>query len=117
MHAPPLPIRSLRGGRQIRSDTSPAPVPKFGSAGAKAALSPKSAILLCMLSTAYLAHYNAPKYHAELRNPTNRRFNVMTGASFALSVMIFTAVTGLGFATFGGASQGFILNNYATTDR
>ena len=104
-------------GGAFASTLAPHLVPSFGSAGASAAFSPKSAILLCMLSTAYLAHYNAPKYHSELRDNTVRRFNVMTGCSFAISVAMFAGVTSLGFLTFGKASQGFILNNYATTDR
>jgi hypothetical protein len=41
--------------------------PAFGVAGWKAFFKPKSAILLCMLSTAYLAHYNAPKFFNELQ--------------------------------------------------
>ena len=55
--------------------------PKFGVAGATAALSPASSILLCMLSTAYLAHYNAPKYYVELKDNTIKRYNqvVMAG--------------------------------------
>jgi len=50
-------------------------------AGATAALSPASSILLCMLSTAYLAHYNAPKYYVELKDNTIKRYNqvVMAG--------------------------------------
>jgi len=34
-----------------------------------------------MLSTAYLAHYNAPKYYVELKDNTIKRYNqvVMAG--------------------------------------
>lgn len=35
--------------------------PAFGSAGFESVFSPKSLILVCMLSTAYMAHFNAPK--------------------------------------------------------
>jgi len=35
--------------------------PVFGNLGWKAAWSPQSLILVCMLSTAYMAHFNAPK--------------------------------------------------------
>lgn len=38
--------------------------PSFGSAGFGSVLSPKSLILVCMLSTAYMAHFNAPKVRA-----------------------------------------------------
>ena len=48
--------------------------PVFGNAGARAALSTKSLILTSMLSNAYIAHFNAPKYLAELKNNTMGRF-------------------------------------------
>jgi hypothetical protein len=35
--------------------------PKFGDVGASGILSPSAAILVGMLSTAYMAHFNAPK--------------------------------------------------------
>jgi amino acid permease len=41
--------------------------PVFGDLGAAAALSPKALILACMLSNAYIAHFNAPKFLAELK--------------------------------------------------
>ncbi len=50
-------------GQFVASDLA---APVFGKACAKAALSAKSLILRCMLSNAYIAHFNAPKYLAEL---------------------------------------------------
>ena len=40
----------------------------------------------------------------------------MVKASFGIAIAIFAAMTSLGFLTFGGASSGVILNNYATSD-
>jgi hypothetical protein len=37
--------------------------PSFGAAGYKAVFSSNTAILVSMLSTAYMAHYNAPKFY------------------------------------------------------
>lgn len=90
--------------------------PKFGTTGAAGALGPNSLILICMLSTAYMAHFNAPKFYVELKNNTVDRFNTVVGASFAASVLIFVAVASLGFLTFGSACSGLILNNYSTSD-
>ncbi len=90
--------------------------PKFGAVGASGAASAKSTILLCMLSTAYLAHYNAPKYYAELRNPTVPRYNVVVASAFAASIALFSAVASIGFLTFGANSAGLILDNYSTAD-
>jgi hypothetical protein len=35
-------------------------------------------VLISMLSTSFIAHYNAPKFYAELKNPTISRFNDVT---------------------------------------
>lgn len=90
--------------------------PAFGSNGAKAALSAKSLILTCMLSNAYIAHFNAPKFLAELKNNTMSRFYQVIAWSFGAAVLIYAAMTSLGFLTFGAASNGLILNNYSTND-
>ncbi|GKY91352.1 hypothetical protein MPSEU_000107400 [Mayamaea pseudoterrestris] len=90
--------------------------PVFGSIGASGALTPQSLILMCMLSNAYIAHFNAPKFLAELRNPTMPRFNQVIGWSFGTSVLIYGLITAFGFLTFGAASNGLILNNYSTAD-
>ena len=90
--------------------------PVFGDAGAKAALSAKSLILTCMLSNAYIAHFNAPKYLAELKNNTMGRFNQVIGWSFGAAVTLYSIITAVGFLTFGAASNGLILNNYSTQD-
>ncbi|KAL7548095.1 hypothetical protein ACHAWF_011382 [Thalassiosira exigua] len=90
--------------------------PKFGTLGASAALSPNVFILVCMLSTAYMAHFNAPKFFVELKDNTIERYNKVVGASFGISVLLFALVGSLGFLTFGSASSGLILNNYSGKD-
>lgn len=90
--------------------------PVFGKAGARAALSAKSLILTCMLSNAYIAHFNAPKYLAELKNNTMGRFTQVIAWSFGSSIALYSIITALGFLTFGAASNGLILNNYSTQD-
>ena len=91
-------------------------LPAFGSKGASAALSPNTFILVCMLSTAFMAHFNAPKFYNELENNTLARFNTLVGTSFAVSILFFATATALGFATFGKSSAGFILSNYSSKD-
>ncbi|KAL7436920.1 hypothetical protein ACHAXM_005508 [Skeletonema potamos] len=90
--------------------------PQFGNLGASAALSPNVFILICMLSTAYMAHFNAPKFFIELKDNTIKRYNTVVGTSFGISILLFTLIGTLGFLTFGSASSGLILNNYAGTD-
>mmetsp|Transcript_33030 Transcript_33030/g.82262 ORF Transcript_33030/g.82262 Transcript_33030/m.82262 type:complete len:208 (+) Transcript_33030:1-624(+) len=76
----------------------------------------KSVLLACSLSTAFIAHYNAPKFYASLRRASAERFSRVSAASFGVAIALFTAVTCAGYLTFGSASQGLILNNYATCD-
>jgi len=90
--------------------------PAFGSVGATGALSASSSILICMLSTAYMAHFNAPKFFTELKDNTIKRFNTLVSLSFAISIVLFSLISGLGFLTFGSASSGLILNNYSNKD-
>lgn len=90
--------------------------PTFGSKGAGAVLSPKSLILMCMLSNAYIAHFNAPKFFLELKDNTLPRFYQVVGWSFGASVLLYAIISGLGFLTFGSVSNGLILNNYSNKD-
>jgi amino acid permease len=73
-------------------------------------------VLLSMLSTAYIAHYNAPQFYNELYNNSMLRFNTLVGTSFGLAIGFFIFIMSIGFLTFGGNTSSFILNNYASTD-
>jgi amino acid permease len=53
--------KSYVGSGKFATDCAPALRPAFGSIGASGALTPSAAILVGMLSTAYMAHFNAPK--------------------------------------------------------
>lgn len=90
--------------------------PLFGTKGASAVFSPNSFILVCMLSTAYMAHFNAPKFYNELEDNTIERFNALVSTSFSISIVFFSIATALGFLTFGANSAGFILTNYSSKD-
>lgn len=90
--------------------------PAFGSIGAAGVLSPNAFILICMLSTAYMAHFNAPKFYNELKNNTIQRFNTLVGSSFAISILTFIVMAAFGFLTFGANASGLILNNYSNKD-
>eukprot|EP00559_Dactyliosolen_fragilissimus_P004323 CAMPEP_0184868978 /NCGR_PEP_ID=MMETSP0580-20130426/32403_1 /TAXON_ID=1118495 /ORGANISM="Dactyliosolen fragilissimus" /LENGTH=462 /DNA_ID=CAMNT_0027370171 /DNA_START=484 /DNA_END=1872 /DNA_ORIENTATION=- len=115
-----MTVRYLQGaylpGGKFFSQTPASLQPNFGSIGAKGALSPSSFILICMLSTAYMAHFNAPKFYTELKNNTLPRFNKVVTTSFGISIAFFVLMAGLGFCTFGSASSGLILNNYSNKD-
>ncbi|CAB9515493.1 Putative sodium-coupled neutral amino acid transporter 11 [Seminavis robusta] len=101
-------------GGAFRDTALKAPV--FGTAGAASAWSPKALILTCMLSNAYIAHFNAPKFLKELKNNTMPRFHQVIGWSFGASVLLYAGMSALGFLTFGAASNGLILNSYSNKD-
>jgi amino acid permease len=73
-------------------------------------------VLLSMLSTSYIAHYNAPKFYTELKDTSMPRFNQVVSGAFGTSILFFILIMCTGFLTFGGATQGFVLNNYSSTD-
>jgi amino acid permease len=75
-------------------------------------------VLACTLATAFVSHYNAPRFHAELDNIAgdNGAFDTVTYTSFAISAAVMAVITVAGFATFGAASQPVILNNYSESD-
>jgi amino acid permease len=90
--------------------------PAIGTKGASAVFSPNAFILICTLSTAYMAHFNAAKFYLELKDNTIARWNTLVVTSFSISILFFIGIAAMGFATFGGSCNGFILNNYSTKD-
>ena len=95
---------------------TPQLAPSFGTVGIQGALTPNVFILVCMLSTAFMAHFNSPKFYTELKNNTLERFQRIVSVSFGISIVLFSLITSLGYLTFGAASDGLILNNYSTQD-
>lgn len=116
-----MAVRYLTGAYKLPAgpllaDVPAALQPRFGLVGAEGVMSPKATILVCMLSTAFMAHFNAPKFFTELKDNTVERYNKLVGMSFGISIALFSIISGLGFLTFGSASSGLILNNYSNKD-
>ncbi|CAM9295579.1 unnamed protein product, partial [Choristocarpus tenellus] len=88
--------------------------PLFKGSGA---LNPMVFLLVSMLSTAFVAHFNAPKFYHDLKDRNVPRFNMVVGSSFFAAILLVVVMTLFPFLTFGGNAQGFILNNYATADK
>jgi amino acid permease len=102
--------------RSFIQDLPPNMRPSFGSARMSGRLHPEVFNLLCMLATAYVAHYNSPRFYDELENNTIPRFNKVVVISYVASAMIYVVIAAVGFLTFGENSSGYILNNYSTKD-
>jgi len=81
---------------------------------------PEFLVLLSILSTAYLAHYNAPVYYEQLdpgpKGNRDARFNLVSVLGFAIAGLTMSLVMAGGFLTFGKSCSGLILNNYASSD-
>lgn len=103
-------------GGKYYGDLYDTTAPQFGDHGALSFFSPQALVLLSILSTGFVAHYNAPRYYFELKDHTAGRFNVVVNFSFGLAALIYVAVSSLGFLTFGENSKGFILDNYSYRD-
>jgi len=110
-------------GSALHAAVAPALQPKFDSV---LAFTPKVFVLVSILASAFLCHFVAPQFYKELSPGTGdgdastrkmQRFSLLTVGGFALSAVLTAIVMAAGFLTFGGASDGYILNNYAPTDR
>jgi amino acid permease len=105
---------SYAAGGKFFQSMAVASRPSFSSGSG--GLNLKAFVLLSMLSTSYISHYNAPKFFAELKNTSLPRFNKVVGLAFAASIATFCFMMSTGFLTFGGSTLGFVLNNYASGD-
>mmetsp|Transcript_31379 Transcript_31379/g.77621 ORF Transcript_31379/g.77621 Transcript_31379/m.77621 type:complete len:490 (-) Transcript_31379:480-1949(-) len=74
-------------------------------------LSAGTFVLFNMLSTAYMAHTNAVRFYTELKDRSPRKFATVCAVGFGSAAVAHALVMVAGYATFGGASQGLILNN------
>lgn len=88
---------------------------------ARPLFNPSMFVLVSMLASAFLAHYNAPKFYNELEAPADGspklgRFNFVVAAAFGAAAALMGSVMAGGFLTFGSSANGLILNNYATSD-
>ncbi|KAL1520244.1 hypothetical protein AB1Y20_023714 [Prymnesium parvum] len=111
--------RAYAPGGRFHAAIAPALRPRFDPTSSL--LNPKAFVLVSMLATAFLAHYNAPKMYKELAPPADgsskaTRFNLVVCGAFSIAALLCSAIMTAGYLTFGRASQGLILNNYATAD-
>lgn len=79
-------------------------------------LDAKIFVFIGSLGTAFVSHYTAPRFLNELKHPTMNRFNTIVIIGYLLTTLIYVYIMSIGFLTFGGNSQGFILNNYSVQD-
>jgi amino acid permease len=96
-----------RDGRFV-GDLSQDRQPQFGSYSGP--WSGGILVFITMVYEAFVAHYNAPRFLAELKHPTLSRYRLLVGSSFGASSVVYITMTAFGFLTFGGNCNGYILN-------
>ncbi|CAE8688327.1 unnamed protein product [Polarella glacialis] len=104
--------------------------PLVASAAVKSSMglvNPQMLVLISILSTAFLVHFNAPQFYSELRparfqlgekekGEKLQRFIRMSMAGFGIASLQYALVMAFGFLTFGQASTGNVLLNYSGAD-
>jgi amino acid permease len=103
------PIDTLESGKYLIDLQDPYK-PSFGNTGPEI----QGVVLACTLATAFVSHYNAPRFHNELKRKD--QFDTVTYTSFGLSAILMSVIAVAGFTTFGMASAPVILNNYSPYD-
>jgi amino acid permease len=103
------PIDTVESGKYLIDLQDPYK-PSFGHTGPEL----QGLVLACTLATAFVSHYNAPRFHNELE--TKEEFDTVTYTSFGISAALMAVIAVAGFTTFGIASAPVILNNYSPYD-
>lgn len=103
---------SYNAGGKFFAGLSISGQPSFGTTNSPI----RALVLLSMLSTNYICHYNAPKFYTELKGASMKRFRLLSILGFGFSTLVTCFMMTVGFLTFGGNSLGLVLNNYAVTD-
>jgi len=67
---------------------------------------------LALFSSAFMAHYNSPKFYADLQDNTLPRFAALVFGAFSIALVAFSIFGFSGFALFGFGVQGNVLTNY-----
>merc|ERR1719210_1079018 len=67
---------------------------------------------VALFSSAFMAHYNSPKFYADLQNNTLPRFAQLVSGAFGLALTVFAIFGFSGFALFGYGVNGNVLTNY-----
>lgn len=99
-----------------------------GAAASSSLVNIKTLILVSILSTAYLVHFNAPSFYCQLEPNTPglegekkeeklKKFTTVAAAGFGIAAVQYALVMVFGFLTFGQATQGNVLLNYAAADK
>ena len=97
--------------------TAGALMPDFEDAPGLFTVNSKALVLASNLGLSFMAHYNAPAFHAQLRNPEVRRCDLVSWPSYLFLSFCYTAVMLAGYSLFGRNCQTMLLKNFASSDK
>ena len=60
--------------------------------------------------------FDSPRYYTELKDATIHRFTTVCASSFGIVSFLYLSIAVVGYLTFGGNSDSFILDNYSPND-
>lgn len=72
---------------------------------------------LALFSSAFMAHYNSPKFYSDLQDNTIGRFATLVVGAFGLALVAFSMFGFSGFALFGFGVKGNVLTNYGLSTK
>jgi amino acid permease len=107
--------KGAAGGRYF-AELSKTMKPAFGTVSGGWKLDHMAFLVLSCLGTAFLAHFNAPTFYANLERRDTKRFNRVVAYGFGTSMLVFAGMMAFGFGTFGAATLGNVFVNYASSD-
>eukprot|EP00933_Yihiella_yeosuensis_P004741 TRINITY_DN109149_c0_g1_i1.p1 TRINITY_DN109149_c0_g1~~TRINITY_DN109149_c0_g1_i1.p1 ORF type:complete len:533 (+),score=77.11 TRINITY_DN109149_c0_g1_i1:156-1754(+) len=67
---------------------------------------------IALFSSAFAAHYNAPKFCADLKDNSLQRWSMLVALAFGLALLVFAIFGFCGFVLFGFSVEGNVLKNY-----
>jgi len=70
---------------------------------------------VAIYACAFMAHFNAPAFYADLKGASPSKFASLCGTAYAIAFLVYAVFGFFGFCRFGQSSPGNILTAYASS--
>jgi amino acid permease len=126
-----VPASPYRAGGLLATSLPASLRPQFGTYNRVFSAAP--VVLVALGCVAWMGHFSAPEFYNALGDSSSEtakveaadqeqqrrklgQYRIMTVVGYSVVAVLNAAMLSCGFLTFGGSSQGNILNNYAVSD-